>query len=123
MSSENERVAWLHEHLNYELLMMRHTYKQLQALPKTAKDQLVWNANFGAFALYARNLYSFLTNDPDLRSFKASDYERPKTDSKPVQGVMNNLHEQVFHPGKRRVTQAKLDSRRRKGSTSGSSRA
>jgi hypothetical protein len=108
MSSENERIAWLHQHLNYELLMMRHTYKQLQALPETAKDHLVWNANIGAFAVYARNLCSFLTNDPDSRSFKASDYERPKTDGQPVQGIMNNLHEQIFHPGKQRINASKV---------------
>ena len=108
MSSESERVDWLHEHLNYELLTMRHTYKQLQALPKTAKDQLVWNANFAAFSLYARNLYRFLTNDPETRSFKASDYERPKADGQPVRGIMSNLNEQVFHPGKQRVNADKV---------------
>jgi hypothetical protein len=108
MSSEQERCDWLHEHLNYELLMVRHTHKQLQARIKTVNDQLVWNANFGAFALYARNIYLFLTNDRDSRNFKASDYERPEANGKPLEGVMNNLQEQVFHPGKQRVNANKV---------------
>jgi hypothetical protein len=66
------------------------------------RDQLAWNANFGAFSLYARNLYSFLTNKATSDNFKAADYDRPAADGSPLYGIMDGLIQQVFHPGKRR---------------------
>jgi hypothetical protein len=51
--------------------MVRHAYEQLRATPKTVRDQLAWNASFAAFSLYARNLYSFLTNKVASGNFEA----------------------------------------------------
>jgi hypothetical protein len=102
MSSIQDRCDWLREHLTYEVLMVRHAYKQLRAAPKTARDQLAWNASFGAFSLYARNLYSFLTNKTASGNFGAADYDRPAADGKPLEGIMANLNQQVFHTGKQR---------------------
>jgi hypothetical protein len=99
----NRQKRWLHEHLSYELLMVRHTYKQLTASVETGREQLAWNANFVAFAVYARNLYDFLTNDKDSRIFKAEDYVSFDADKRPISGIMNNLHQQALHPGKQRI--------------------
>jgi len=71
----NERERWLQQHLSYELLMLRHTHKQLhQVRIDSVHNQLVWNANFGAFAVYARNLYLFLTNDKTRATSGAEHY-------------------------------------------------
>jgi hypothetical protein len=69
---------------------------------------MAWNVNYAAFALYARNLYQFLTNEKDPRSFKASDYATFAANGKSLEGIMFNLHEQVFHPGKARVGAQKV---------------
>ena len=45
----------------------------------------------------------FLTNDRDARNFKALDYANFTADKTPLKGIMQNLHEQVFHPGKQRT--------------------
>ena len=49
----NKQERWLYEHLSYELLMLRYTHKQLQVPVDTTHEQLVWNANYDAFAVYA----------------------------------------------------------------------
>jgi hypothetical protein len=102
MSSIQDRCDWLREHLTYEVLMVRHAYEQLRATPKTVRDQLAWNASFGAFSLYARNLYSFLTNKTASGNFGAADYDRPAADGKLLEGIMATLNQQVFHTGKQR---------------------
>ena len=102
MSSIKDRCDWLREHLTYEVLMVRHAYEQLRATPKTVRDQLAWNASFAAFSLYARNLYSFLTNKVASGNFEAADYDRPAADGKPLEDIMANLNQQVFHTGKQR---------------------
>jgi len=50
----------------------------------------------------ARNLYSFLTNKTASGNFGAADYDRPAADGKPLEGIMANLNQQVFHTGKQR---------------------
>jgi hypothetical protein len=102
MSSIQDRCDWLREHLTYEVLMVRHAYEQLRATPKTVRDQLAWNASFAAFSLYARNLYSFLTNKVTSGNFEAADYDRPAADGRLLEGIMANLNQQVFHTGKQR---------------------
>jgi hypothetical protein len=101
----NKQERWLHEHLSYELLMVRHAHKELQVpVIRSACEQLVWNANFGAFAMYARNLYDFLTNEAGPRNFVAKNFAAEfEADKTPLVGIMNNLNEQAFHPGKQRT--------------------
>lgn len=101
----NKQERWLHEHLSYELLMVRHAHKELQvSVIRSACEQLVWNANFGAFAMYARNLYDFLTNEAGSRNFVAKNFAVEfEADKTPLVGIMNNLNEQAFHPGKQRT--------------------
>src|SRR5262245_54553769 len=112
MLTEEKLKEWMREHLTYELLMVRHTHAQLHR----GLDQMAWNANFGAFGLYARNLHWFLTNNkgrPDLpRKLRACDYASHfKVDDAEITAVMNDLHEQVYHPGARRLDIAKGNGR------------
>jgi hypothetical protein len=112
MLSDAELKEWMREHLTYELLMVRYTHAQLHL----GLDQMAWNTNFGAFGLYARNLHWFLTNNkgrPDLpRKVRACDYASHfKADDTQIAAVMSDLHEQVYHPGARRLDIAKGDGR------------
>jgi hypothetical protein len=70
-------ITHLREHIPYELLMLRHTHRQLSQVD----GQLDRNAFLEAFAVHARNLFNFLTNREDSRNLKASDfksaYKRP----------------------------------------------
>jgi hypothetical protein len=109
MNTVDERRQWLKEHLSYELLMMRYAYKQLALPTQNAADQLAWNTNFGAFALFARNLYWFLLSKGDDKRAKkkakashylSSDFTPDKTS---IETIMDDLHEQVYHPGQQRL--------------------
>jgi hypothetical protein len=102
MSSIQERCDWLREHLTYEVLMVRYAHEQLKAPIDTVGGQMRWNASFGAFALYARNLYDFLTNKAESGNFEAADYDRPAANGKGLEGIMYNLNQQVFHTGQQR---------------------
>lgn len=104
--SETELKTYLSEHLSYEVLMLRYTLKELH----TTQPALRWNAMFEAFAVHARAMYDFLTNDKDARNVRAVDFAPEFKASKvaEAQGKINALQGQVFHPGKRRVDGDKL---------------
>jgi hypothetical protein len=99
--SEAQKLAWIEEHLAYELLMLRYVYRRLNE----QQTQMEWNASFVAYAVYARNLYNFLRNE-DTQNLKALDYVRNYkanvTDKS--KGVFQRLRDQVFHLGKSRPT-------------------
>jgi hypothetical protein len=82
--------------------MLRHTFMKFM----TIHNALDWNAYFVAFAVYARNLHNFLTNDDDSRNFKADDFvDQFKATKLPkeIRSLMSqSLHLQVFHLGKSR---------------------
>jgi hypothetical protein len=110
MSSNANKAAYLQTNLCYELRMLRH------ALTKITQPQfpLDWNAYFQSFAVNARNLYGFLTNDDKSENFKAKDFiefKATKTDNSI--SMFQRLNPQVFHLGKNRPTdqekQANLD--------------
>jgi hypothetical protein len=108
MLSEAELKEWMREHLTYERLMVRHTHSQLHR----DLNQLEWNVNYGAFALYARNLHWFLTNNKGRdglpRKVRGCDYASHfKADDSLIAQVMDDLHEQVYHPGAQRLVIAK----------------
>ena len=102
MSHDMEKVAYLQEHLPYELLMLRYTLKKIVA-PQLRLD---WNVYFESFAVHARNLYDFLTNSEDSRNFKAKDFVAYFSISKEdkVISMFTRLHSQVFHLPKNRPT-------------------
>jgi hypothetical protein len=80
------------------LKMLRYTYGQM--LQK--QHYLSWNAHFESFAVHARNLVNFLT-DNDTGNFKASEFAQAyKAKIGDCQGAMTKLLSQVFHLGKKR---------------------
>jgi|EndMetStandDraft_3_1072993.scaffolds.fasta_scaffold18281_3 hypothetical protein len=108
MLSEAQLKEWMHENLTYELLMVRYTHARLHS----KLDQMEWNASFGAFALYARNLQWFLTNSKGRselpRKVRACDYASHfKADDSKIANIMWDLHEEVYHAGSQRVGKAK----------------
>jgi hypothetical protein len=67
-----QKEDWLREHLPYQVMMMRHTYKQLFNHSLSTLD---WNAMYMAFANAARNLRLFLTNgDKGKNNFGAHEF-------------------------------------------------
>jgi hypothetical protein len=89
---------YLEEHLPYMLKMLRYTYGQM--LQK--QHYLSWNAHFESFAVHARNLVNFLTNN-DTGNCKASEFVQGyRARIGDDQGAMTKLREQVFHLGKKR---------------------
>jgi hypothetical protein len=102
MHIEDQRKKdYLDEHLPYMLKMLRYTYKQMLE----QQHYLSWNAHFESFAVHARNLVAFLTNNDTgnfkAKEFVAQDYKAVKGD---LQGPMKKLDEQVFHLAKTRPT-------------------
>jgi hypothetical protein len=101
MSSRDQKIKHLGDHLPYELLMLRHAYRQM-LVDRYALD---WNAFYEAFVVHARILFEFLMNEGGPNNFKARDFSSEfiakKCDT--VQRLINqHLHWQVFHFGKQR---------------------
>lgn len=93
----DQLAAWLQEHLSYELLMLRLTYSKLSQVA----DQADWNAFYESFAVHARNLYYFLTNEEELQARHfVTDYKAVKTNE--TKGPLQRLALQVFHLSKDR---------------------
>jgi hypothetical protein len=90
---------YLDEHLPYMLKMLRYTHGQMLQ----QQHYLSWNAHFESFAVHARNLVNFLTNN-DKKNFEAKDFvpSYRKARIGDLQGAMTKLREQVFHLAKRR---------------------
>lgn len=90
---EQNRANWLGDHLPYELKMLRHTYAQMLK-PQFYLD---WNAFYESFAVHARNLANFLTND-DRKNFKACDFvQNFKARKGNLAKITSMLDMQVFH--------------------------
>src|SRR6266702_81868 len=95
--TRDELIAYFNEHILYELLMLRYSRNLLRSQPQ----QLVWNANFAAFNVSARNLYEYLSNKggnnevnvhaylPYAKTFRISS----KSD---ITGTLQKINEQVF---------------------------
>jgi hypothetical protein len=103
--ARDELIAYFNEHVLYELLMLRYSRNLLRAHPL----QLVWNVNFAAFNVSARNLYDYLNNKggknevnvhaylPYAKSFRISSISD-------ITGTLQKINEQVFHMGRKRPT-------------------
>jgi hypothetical protein len=100
VSKVKNRQEYLEEHLRYEIEMLHYTFAKMHR----EENQSEWNSAFVAFAVHARNLVDFLTNEKNPRNFNASDftngYEEPKDIA--IRGTMDKLHRDVFHLGKLR---------------------
>lgn len=101
--TRDELIAYFNEHVLYEVLMLRYTRNHLRSSP----HQLVWNANFAAFNVSARNLYDYLNNKggknevnvhaylPYAKTFRISPISE-------ITGTLQKINEQVFHMGRKR---------------------
>jgi hypothetical protein len=69
LTTEQEKLEYLIEHIWYERWMLDHSLSRMGSVT----DQFDWNAFFVSFAVHARNLYKFLTNR-DGSNVKARDY-------------------------------------------------
>jgi hypothetical protein len=67
-------------------------------------EQLDWNVHYESLAVHARVLFEFLTNEPDSRNLKASDFVGSFRVDKTAltSAAFQKFHSQVLHPGKRR---------------------
>jgi hypothetical protein len=99
MASQQERRRYLNHHLSYELMMLRYTYARLH----DTRHKLMWNALLEAFAVHARNLHLFLTNDKDSRNYRASHYnDKFRATKSPVE-IKDKIAVYIVHPGKARA--------------------
>ena len=98
MADEQQKHNYLDEHLPYMLKMLRYDLGQMQQ----SQHYLSWNAHFESFAVQARNLVNFLTNN-DSGNFKAGEFVRDfKARKGNIGGPMAKLEQQVFHLAKSR---------------------
>jgi hypothetical protein len=98
MASDKQKNDYLAEHLPYEMKMLRYTSKRMLE----RQYYLSWNAYYESFAVHARNLVQFLSND-DKGNFKAREFI-PTFSAKKVKlgSAMQDLTNQVFHLAKDR---------------------
>ena len=69
MTTEGE-IAYLREHVRYEVVMVRWAFGQIQPLPPSLER----NAFIECFAVHARALFEFLASEGDARSVDALVY-------------------------------------------------
>jgi hypothetical protein len=78
MATEAEKIAFLEEHVGYELAMLNYTFMHLATLqPATPEEQLHFNAFLESLAVHAHNLVRFLSERPhrdDTDDRNAVDY-------------------------------------------------
>ncbi len=104
MSDERTRSITDHlsEHIPYSLLMLRYALYCLRA----PRSQLDWNAHYECFAVHARLLAVFLTDDSDQTTFRISDLTTGYSVVTQLK-VFHKLNEQVLHFNSRRTKDAK----------------
>jgi hypothetical protein len=97
--------AWLHEHLPYELKMMRHSLRRMQ---QRGLFYLDWNSFHSAFAVAAANLAAFLTNTEKANNnFMAHDFVNNFRSRKgDLKGHFQTMEPQNFHLGTARTSNA-----------------
>jgi hypothetical protein len=91
---EEEKAAWLLEHLYYEWSMLNYTIERIRVLPRGNE----YNTNYESFCVHARLLSMFLTNG-DTGNFGAADFVDGFRSRKPndVITLYNKIDPQVMH--------------------------
>jgi hypothetical protein len=99
--TEQEKIEYLNEHLQYEVKMLRWSYYHVQGEPPSP-----WrNAFIEVFAVHARGPYDFCVSN-DARDVLARDYvsdfepPRPKDE---IRDEIELLNKQIFHTSKART--------------------
>jgi hypothetical protein len=101
MPSQDDLIAFLNEHVSYELLMLRYTRQQLPL----ELHPLDWNAKFESYFTHARLLCKFFSGTDDNRNIAAHDYVADFSPSgrREMEGLLLKLDQQIFHLGKQRA--------------------
>jgi hypothetical protein len=107
MASEQEKTAYLEEHISYEVVMLNYTFMRLLTLrPSTPEEQLDFNAYLDSFGVHTRNLVAFLSEKSAGDDRNASDYvpdfEAP--DRAHLQQVLHRLEKQILQMTALRAT-------------------
>jgi hypothetical protein len=101
MTTTNQLIEQLQDHLPYELLMLRYTHARMQA----ETHDLVFNTMYECFCMHARNMWDFLHNEGTGNNLKvkefAKEYRAPE-DQKAQRIINFDMQGQVFHFGKSR---------------------
>jgi hypothetical protein len=98
--TRDEKVAFLTEHLRYEVLMLRYCLKRLVGEEK----QLEYNMAYEAFAVHARLLDEFLTSKGGNRNVNSKDFVNFTASGRnAVDKKFDKLNAQVFHFGNVRL--------------------
>jgi hypothetical protein len=97
-----QKIAWLGDHLPYELKMMRYSLREM----KRETFYLDWNAYLSTFAVSACNLAAFLTNsEKSGNNAQACQIVKGfRSRKENLQGKFRVLEPQVFHLGRSRPT-------------------
>jgi hypothetical protein len=101
MPSRDDLIAFLNEHVSYELLMLRYTRQQL----RLELHPLDWNAKFESYFTHARILCNFFLGTDDNRNIAAHDYIAAflPDGRRQMEGLLLKLGPQIFHLGKIRT--------------------
>lgn len=107
MASKQEKIAYLEEHVSYEVVMLNYTFMRLMTLqPSTPEEQLDCNAFLESFGVHAKNLVDFLSEQSPENSRNASDYitdfEAP--DQTKVKPALARLERQILDVTSLRAT-------------------
>ena len=107
MENQQEKIAYLAEHISYEVVMLNYAFMHLlTSRTSTAEEQLDFNAHLDSFAVHARNLVAFLSEKSAGDHRNASDYvsgfEPP--DQARLQQVLLRLEKQILHMTSLRAT-------------------
>ena len=106
MASEQEKIAYLEEHISYDLLMLNYTFMRvLTSPPSRPEERLDFHAYLELFGVHARNLVAFLSEKSPGDNRNASDYvpDYQAPDEVPVQ-VLFRLEKQILHATAFRAT-------------------
>ena len=99
MSSEQEKIAFLEEHISYDVLVLNYAFRRLLTSPPSRQNELDFNANLESFGVHARNLVAFLSEQSPGDNRNATDYvpdfEAP--DQARLQQVLFRLEKQILH--------------------------
>ena len=100
MASEQEKLAYLEEHVSYEVVMLNYTFMRLLTLrPSTPEEQLDGNAFLESFGVHARNLVDFFSEKSREDGRNASDYvpDFEASDQTRVKQAIARLEKQILH--------------------------
>ena len=100
MASEQDKIAYLEEHISYEVVMLNYTFMRLlTSRPSTPEQQLDFNTYLESFGVHARNLVAFLSDKSSADDRNALDYlpdfEAPANAR--LQQVLARLEKEVLH--------------------------